>query len=595
MSLARNGNTRELLLTADKRFSSAAESGAVVALGRWCLDDPAEIEPDATLLPYVFDDREELANAYHYLNALYKRLLPKLARKLDELHGGARSERFWEILIGYWLRAYLEILYERYRCVLVAKERVPGASVKILDSASYITTEDGLDFDRRPGTDLFNHQLYSQIIELIGGFQIEVVTLSPQEVAGDVPITLQARAKKLAKNTVRWICALGSRWNSVFLSSLYLPGPALLSAAIRLRIFPTLDMPYFRVSHGQPVDQVRRAHLASIEGEDDFERLAVAMLPVNLPKVYIEGLEALRKRVGWFYPKRVRLIATGNSFAVNDGFKLWTAEQTEHRKTPYVIVQHGGNYGCAAWNSSEDYETSVADHYLTFGWTDRDKPSVERFYSSRLPAPPDRGVQGNRNGSIVWVLASLPRYSYTMYSVPAGPQHFAYLEEQVRFLKALSPETRRLIRCRPYPISYGWRDMDFIRRQAGPVELDDSRQAITARFHKMRLLVCTYNATAHLEAFAANVPTLVYWNPDHWELREDARALHEELRRLGILHDTPESAAEMLGSIAGDTIAWWSQPEIQDLRAAFCDRFARSHPQPAEVWSDWIRRHKQKI
>jgi putative transferase (TIGR04331 family) len=46
-----------------------------------------------------------------------------------------------------------------------------------------------------------------------------------------------------------------------------------------------------------------------------------------------------------------------------------------------------------------------------------------------------------------------------------------------------------------------------------------------------------------------NVPTIIYWNTNHWELRESALPCFDDLRRVGIFHDTSESAARQVAAI----------------------------------------------
>ena len=58
-----------------------------------------------------------------------------------------------------------------------------------------------------------------------------------------------------------------------------------------------------------------------------------------------------------------------------------------------------------------------------------------------------------------------------------------------------------------------------------------------------RLSVCTYNATTVLEILVSNFPTIIFWNPTLFELRDSAQPYYDELRKASILHDTPESAA----------------------------------------------------
>ena len=580
-----------LALTADQRF---VENGVpTTLLGEWCRRPGSSLSSGSRedVVAYVFDDRARLFKAYRYIDSVYKNVLPKFEAALNRIHGTTYSTRYWEILAGYWLREYLEVLYERYACVLSARDRLHGAKVRLLSRSSYWTLEDGLDFERRCVTDLYNHQLYSQIIEHLGGFSISHVEIEDKDWKLPGLTGLRVRAISRLKDLVRWISLLCSRWNRIYFCATYFSPRVLLGLAWRLRLFPTVDTPRFRYGANNECNVRLREELGRIEGRDEFERLICATLPDNTPRIYVENFGALKSSIHRFFPKRTKLIATANAFSVNEGFKLWAAEQAELYKTPYVIMQHGGHYGCGLWNSSEDYETRIADQFLTYGWDDRTNSNVTPFYASRLPNSKDDRIQGDPKGDIMWVLVSFPRYSYTMYSVPVGPQFRSYLEDQAHFLEALGGETRRLVKCRPYSIEYGWSDMEFIRREVGPVTIEGRRGSILKRLHSVRLFVCTYNATAHLESMAANVPTLLYWNPAHWEIRDSAKRLMDALHSADILHYTPEDAARKVEEIRDDTMGWWAQPEIQKLRADFCNVFARTSAEPAKTWADWFERH----
>jgi putative transferase (TIGR04331 family) len=50
----------------------------------------------------------------------------------------------------------------------------------------------------------------------------------------------------------------------------------------------------------------------------------------------------------------------------------------------------------------------------------------------------------------------------------------------------------------------------------------------------------------------------------------------DDLRRVRILHDTSESAAKLVKEIYEDPMAWWSSPEVQQVKGKFCHQFART-------------------
>ena len=98
--------------------------------------------------------------------------------------------------------------------------------------------------------------------------------------------------------------------------------------------------------------------------------------------------------------------------------------------------------------------------------------------------------------------------------------------------------------------------------------------------------VSTYNATTFLETFFANFPTVIFWDPNFFELRESAKYYYDDLREVGILHDSPESAAAKVNEVYMDPISWWMSEKIQTSKKKFCSRFSRSGTNWISHWRE---------
>ena len=94
---------------------------------------------------------------------------------------------------------------------------------------------------------------------------------------------------------------------------------------------------------------------------------------------------------------------------------------------------------------------------------------------------------------------------------------------------------------------------------------------------KSRLYISTYNATTYLESLYWNVPTIIFWDPKHWELRENAKPYFELLKSVGIFHDTPEGAAQQMINVWDDIDLWWNSKEVQNARLKFCKQYSRDN------------------
>jgi putative transferase (TIGR04331 family) len=87
-----------------------------------------------------------------------------------------------------------------------------------------------------------------------------------------------------------------------------------------------------------------------------------------------------------------------------------------------------------------------------------------------------------------------------------------------------------------------------------------------------------------LESFAADFPTILFWDPAHSEIRPLEQEYFDELRRAGILYDDPESAARKVDEIFVDPISWWHQGGVQRAKDRFCSRFARASANWLPEW-----------
>ena len=80
----------------------------------------------------------------------------------------------------------------------------------------------------------------------------------------------------------------------------------------------------------------------------------------------------------------------------------------------------------------------------------------------------------------------------------------------------------------------------------------------------------------------------MFWNPNHWELRDDAIPYFGRLKEAGVFHETPESAAAKVAEVWDDVSGWWHSREIQAMRNFFCDRFSRGVDNPIRVLKETL-------
>lgn len=177
------------------------------------------------------------------------------------------------------------------------------------------------------------------------------------------------------------------------------------------------------------------------------------------------------------------------------------------------------------------------------------------------------------------------RYSYFMQSMPVASSGYeVYLRGIFKFIHFLGERPQKLLTVRLYPHDYQNCERERFEQECPNIECYLGRKTMYEQMQESRLFIGNANGTTYLEAFVANIPSLIFWNPDQWEIRASAQPYFDKLRSAGIFHDTPESAAELVNNIYNDPIAWWQQPQIQDAKDQFCYQFART----SECWlKEW--------
>ena len=282
------------------------------------------------------------------------------------------------------------------------------------------------------------------------------------------------------------------------------------------------------------------------------------------------------------FPKAPKVIVTCTGLYSNDSFKFWAGWQVD-QGAKLVISQHGNGYGVSRIYSTEKMEVSCCDRYFSWGWNEPNSAKVTPMPSSKL-AEASKSLRPDPKGHILLVSNEFFHYMNWMFSCPIGSKRLKYLEDHELFYKEISPEARHLLLLRLHPDDYGWDSMERWKKLDPTLSIYRGRESMYPQLSCSRLYVGTDCYTTHLEALAANFPTLFFWRPELFELRESAQPFYKELLEAGIFHTTPQSAAAKVNEIYQDPLAWWFTPEIQRLRERFCRQFAWT----AKTWrSDW--------
>jgi putative transferase (TIGR04331 family) len=590
----------------------------ILFLGSWCLRHDRRATWEVLkyqVLPSPWDDRKRFYDACRYLDEFGERILNQLADYLNAVHGVSHSRRYWRILIGPWLIHYLHAVYDRYIHITEAFSRFPRLQTIVLDPQSFWVPRDTEDLVGLISDDPYNLQICSQLIRamgysfpkrvwtktetamLAGEWRCAPGTLPPsavrREIGNVVPrqawydgMKVMARTgSSLFDNVVRR--ALGIRWR-IALCDISAQWSTVCALAWRsgLRTFPVKAKKGWSFTVSCPVFDHRRNGLGSLAFQDGFERILTHSLPQNFPTLYLEEYQSARAEILEDKAHLPLVVVSATGWYFHEPFKYLVAETAE-KNSRLITVQHGGGYGIFRFSAPELHETRVGDSFIAWGWADKEKKSLRNLPSlelSSLLTGQFRKTRFPKAMTILFVVTAHPRYLYRFHSTPVGSQWEDYFAWQFRFLTTITDKLRHVILYQNYPHEYGFAVRERVSERFPEIRWNDGR-SMKQRLKHSRMVVIDNCATTCLQALTANVPTILFWDPLRWEVRDEAEPYFESLRKAGILWDSPEAAAKKVTAIYDDPWTWWDSKAVQEVRRRFVDRYALARKDWVACWA----------
>nr|WP_185805729.1 LIC12162 family protein [Chlorobium phaeovibrioides] len=575
---------KRFLITTPIEETWPSDNEPVLFLGEWCklYRRKERWEQLGTkTASYHWDDRVKLAGDYRYLQKLHEILLHELSQRLNQLHQVDHSVRYWRIVIGPWLGYFTQMLFDRWFMLQLVVEGGLVGTCKIVDrDALSLIPNDMGDFHQLFPNDVWNEAIYGQLLEKYWSDSIEISRIdgSDENPCAVLPYNgWKQSLRSAAIGLINWSNSIVTRESDYFFISSYLPAQFEIALQFRLGQLPQLWRSK-SVPKVKPELSWREWRLnGGNSGDTGFERVVREMIPMHLPTLYLEGYKQLvASTIETSWPKQPKAIFTSNAYSADDFFKVWAAEKVESG-TPLVIGQHGGNFGMTPFAFYEEQQIKIADRWLSWGWSDTARPNVRPVGNLKGFG---RTVGYDPNGGALMVEMTMPRYSYHLYSSPIAGQTLDYLDDQFQFIEALPSGLHNQVMVRLYKNDCGWDQKDRWLDKFPDIQLDDGVKNIRQLIQKCRVFISTYNATTYLESMCWNIPTIFFWNPHHWELKDDATLYFDQLKSVGIFHETPDGAARQMKLVWDDVSGWWESPEVQTARRLFCERFAHIPDEP---------------
>lgn len=545
-----------------------SEERPTLFLGEWCRLYSRKdrwSKMDAVILPYHWEDRSRFYSDYLYMNKIYENILFSLSTHLNQKHSVNHSVRYWRILVGPWLAYFIHMLMDRWLSINSAVDSYEISETIILTGCEEdLVPNDMNQFVTFFRKDIWNHLLYSEIIKR----KNIPFSIKKYSKPNDDPGFIKDGFKKRALGNYSKIVKPFVRKRDVFIKNSYLSKVNETLLHVKIGQFPQFwpDI--------QPVravfDWQQRNWRLDIEAANEFEQLLIDIIPEQIPKIFLEGYELLREQVENLpWPENPSVIYTSNVLWHDTVSMAYTAAKVD-KGSKLVYGQHGGVYGTAKFSFAEEHEIKVSNRYLTWGWRCETNGSIIPVGISKAVTTPN--LNWNDNDCLLLITLNLPRYTYRLCSESAI-NLAKYFEENFIFTDRLTDTLKKKLLVRLTPWDDGWCASSRWLDRFPSVNIDSGHKKIYGLMKKSRIVVLTYNQTGILETLSMRIPSILFCSLETAPLRESAIPFYAELKRVGILHDNPESAADHVNKVWDDVNAWWMNDDVQSVVTNFTNHY----------------------
>jgi putative transferase (TIGR04331 family) len=547
-------------------------------LGAWCFSsrhDERRARNAGRIISYHWDDRDKLKRNFDQLEIINEELLEEVLVALNQLHGVNGDKKFWRLLLGYWLNNYTAVVFDRWASIQEARKL--GLTWQIAappfnDDALMVTDTEAF-IKMATESSLWNHLLFILIAKYFPTIKQIPVDI-PLSVFKSVKICQpsQKSAKLFIRNVVSRILNFLKSNDRFFLISTYLPRKKIAKLEIALGQIPLPRLSISCVTNPSYDLNRRNWKLPASGVKDEFSLIVRELLPKLLPCIFLEDFKNIMAQADVLpWSKTPDVIFTSNRHFLDDTFKAWAAQRIASGAR-LVVGEHGG-MGVGLFNGCHRYELSVADTYLSTGWSDVKNKNVKPigFFRNKIEKSTPK-----QTGKALLVCGNMPRFSSDIRAMVLSSQVLNYFEDQFSFVDLLPRYIREEILIRLYPADYGWEQKERWLDRHPAILFDDGNQSILKTASKYRLIISTYNATNYIETLVSNFPTVMFWNPAHWEVKPEAQPFFDQLKIAGIFHESAASAAHHISCIWDDISGWWGNNKVQGARQNFCDRYAKT-------------------
>jgi len=550
-------------------------------LGNWCINNDHKYKTNNkknySISDYHWKNKSKYRKDLKYLCKIYNLLLNNLQLNLNKFHKLNYPKRYWEILLYRWLWLYLFKIYDRWEIVRTTKKNNNKLTSRIFfyDKIKFIANDSKEFSTSILNSDDWNHWIYGEIFKFVGGIDYKFVNKKKIQ-----PKFIYKSGEYESINYLVNSISISSSAKKIYLQDTYF--------SKKFQVLYNLFNAQYKYSQEISAKELnistniaaRYNFIKLSKIKDKFAKFAHTLIKYQLPKIYLENYKKTKeliKKSKLLQNPKIIITSTGNQY--NDAFKIYAAQKILNGSKLFVI-QHGATYGVADFSPDEKLEIKITDKYLTWGWKENDNKTLPFFlqktaYKKIIKKKSASGLVLPINE--FYLSPIQPLYK----GVPGNKMDVnKYIENIVLFANHINKNILDVssfkylggIKCK-----YVLKSLKFKFPNLKFISTSKDTSSISRSF---KLTVETINSTGFLESINLNIPTILIFDKQYCSLRRSAIKEFEMLKKVKIIHNSPQEAAKFVNENYNDLEKWWNSNLLQKVKNKFCYKFARRSISP---------------
>ena len=544
-------------------------------LGHWCLEQIKDSFRNISkykLINKIKKNDKDVDQDVDNMIKIYSSLQKDIKFFLNNFHRVSYSDRFWEIIIGPWLKTFIGIVYQRYTSLENAlKDEMIDNILLVKSNLDDLSTNNVSDLEYKASKNIneWNTILYTHIFENLNTTHKQIKFNHKIEKKTEVH-------KKNIKSFFMKFLGLINFLNLkkkyfIYGADLKFKYIILLNYYLKQIPFVTLKINY----NFKDINLEKRNNFNFKKSNiSEIESFIRKILPFSIPTDLIENFENLiniSNQANW--PKNPLKIFTSVSFHGDEVFKFYLAQNVE-KNSLYISHQHGSNYFTGKNTIIQtDYDT--CDKFLSWGENSQ-KKAHSLFNTKNISF---KKLIKNRGKKLLvmspkW--SSMRKRPYDDYGLMINE---SFTLENLLF--NLDTKIKKKVLIKAHSDVYDSKKLEkkileeiIFKRDKYIINRSQLNNKLV---RESKIVLHPGDYTGFLESLAIGIPTICVQSNLNW-IRYSAKKDYEKLIEAKILFTSSKEAADHINNIFYDVENWWNDPFVLNIREKFCKKYSKEAP-----------------